>query len=339
MKLQEFDYELPPELIASHPCKERTGSKLLHVKSATECEHLHFYNVIDLIKPNDILVLNTTKVIKARLHGHKLTGGKLECLIERINDDRIAWSHIKASKSPKVASEIVINNCHIKVIDRHDALFALQLPEGQNWDSFLEANGEIPLPPYIERELMPDDDTRYQTVFAKQSGAVAAPTAGLHFNEELLDQIKQKIDVAEVTLHVGAGTFQPVRTDDITEHKMHSERLEVTQECIDKINQAKANGGRVIAVGTTVMRALESAAQSGTLKPLRSETNLFIYPGKKINVVDCLITNFHLPKSSLLMLVSALAGTDTIKNAYDTAIENKYRFFSYGDAMWLYRQG
>ncbi len=336
MKLQDFDYDLPPELIAAHPCAERSSSRLLLVKSNSKYEHLHFFDIVNLIRPNDLLILNNTKVIKARLHGNKLTGGKVECLIERIHNDVAAWTHIKASKSPKIGSKILINNTEILVADRHDDLFLLQLPQHLNWDGFLEANGEIPLPPYINRASMPDDIARYQTVFAKHNGAVAAPTAGLHLTEELIaDLIQQGVTFAEVTLHVGAGTFQPVRNDDITSHKMHYERIAVSAECIEKIKLTKANGGRVIALGTTVVRAIESAAQTGSLQPLTGETNLFLYPGKKINVIDCLITNFHLPKSSLLMLVSAFAGTDTIKQAYTEAINNKYRFFSYGDAMWL----
>jgi S-adenosylmethionine:tRNA ribosyltransferase-isomerase len=336
MKLQDFDYDLPPELIAAHPCAERSGSRLLLVNSSSKYEHLNFFDIVRLINPNDLLILNTTKVIKARMYGNKLTGGKVECLIERINSDCVAWAHIKASKSPKIGAKIFINNTEIIVADRHDDLFSLQLPEHLNWDEFLEANGEIPLPPYINRELMPDDSTRYQTVFAKHSGAVAAPTAGLHFTEELIKILKQQgVSFAEVTLHVGAGTFQPVRNNDITNHKMHYERIIVNEECIEKIKQTKDKGGRIIAIGTTVVRAIESAAQTGILQPLTGETNLFLYPGKQIHIIDCLITNFHLPKSSLLMLVSAFAGTDTIKQAYQEAINNKYRFFSYGDAMWL----
>ena len=215
-------------------------------------------------------------------------------------------------------------------------MFALQLPSNLNWDQFLEEYGEIPLPPYIERDLMPEDEERYQTVFAKKPGAVAAPTASLHFNEELIAALaEKKICTAEITLHVGAGTFQPVRTDDIAQHQMHYERIDVNQDCVDKINKTKANGGRIIAIGTTVLRALESAAQTGELIATKGETNLFLYPGKKINIVDCLVTNFHLPKSSLIMLVAAFSGLDTIKKTYATAIAEKYRFFSYGDAMWL----
>ena len=244
MKLDNFDYDLPKQLIASHPCAERSHSRLLHVKNQHQHEHLQFQDIISLLQPEDLLVLNTTKVIKARLFGRKQSGGKLECLIERIQDERSAWAHIGCSKTPKPGSQIVINGALIEVLEREQDLFLLQLPPTLNWDQFLNDYGEIPLPPYIERDLMPEDQMRYQTVYAKQEGAVAAPTAGLHFDQMLLEQIKARnIKVAELILHVGAGTFQTVRSDDITQHHMHAERIEVNEDCVQQIKDTKQRGG------------------------------------------------------------------------------------------------
>ena len=336
LRTDDFDYNLDQSLIAMHPLKERCQSRLMHVSNTGQRQDLHFCDLLQLVQPNDLLVFNTTRVIKARLFGKKSTGGKIECFIERITSKHEALAHIKASKSPKPGSHIEFNDINANVIRRENELFVLKLNSKYSWHDLLDKYGLIPLPPYIKREAQLDDQTRYQTVYGQTPGAVAAPTAGLHFDHALLNQIhKKNIACANILLHVGAGTFQPVRTEQVNEHHMHSEYIEVSDECIQAITQCKAKGGRIIAVGTTVVRALESAAMDGTLKPFKGETDIFIYPGKVFHVIDALITNFHLPKSSLLMLVSAFSGIKTIQQAYQDAIEKKYRFFSYGDAMFL----
>lgn len=338
MKTSDFHYDLPPELIASEPLKERSASRLLCLNKAGEIKHKQFSDLPDLLQERDLLVFNNSKVIPARLYGQKETGGKVEILIERILDDHIALAHVKASKSPKPDTIILLKNDQkIIVSGRDDSLFELTLKQtDQNWMSVLEEIGHIPLPPYMEREDREDDRERYQTVYAEKEGSVAAPTAGLHFDNKTLERLSEKgIKSAFVTLHVGAGTFQPVRVDDISEHKMHSEWFEITQETCDLINETKNKGGRIIAVGTTSVRVLESAGKDGQIKPSSGETDIFITPGFKYNIINGLITNFHLPESTLLMLVSALMGKENILNAYQEAIENKYRFFSYGDAMLL----
>lgn len=334
MKTADFNYHLPDELIAQFPLENRSDSRLLHV-TTDNLQDLQFKNIIDLLKPDDLLVFNNTEVIPARLFGNKASGGKIEILIERIVNENVALAHVKASKSPKVGSELIINDeLHATVSARHDALFELAF--NRPVLDVLDTCGHIPLPPYIERADEDSDFQRYQTVYGCVPGAVAAPTAGLHFDQPLLDQIHNKgVDTAEVTLHVGAGTFQPVRVDDINDHHMHSEHIEVSGDVVNKVNACKARGGRVIAVGTTSVRSLESAAKEGVLKPYQGDTDIFIYPGYKFQVVDALITNFHLPESTLLMLVSALIGKDIIFNAYQHAIAEKYRFFSYGDAMFI----
>jgi S-adenosylmethionine:tRNA ribosyltransferase-isomerase len=281
--------------------------------------------------------MNDTRVIAARLFGNKESGGKVEIMIERILENGRFLAQLRASKSPKPDSMIVLEHDYsLKVIGREDAFFLLEATNEEILDQIIRTCGHIPLPPYINRSDEQFDEDRYQTVYARQEGAVAAPTAGLHFTDELLDEIHQAgVDTAWITLHVGAGTFQPVRVDDITDHTMHDEQFFITQEVCDKIKTTKAKGGRVIAVGTTTVRALESAAQKGPLIAQQNETGIFIYPGYKFKLVDAMVTNFHLPESTLLMLVSAFAGTDHILNAYHHAIEEHYRFFSYGDAMFI----
>lgn len=341
--LSDFDYELPEELIAQSPAEQRNKSRLLRVDAQGHCHDHQFTDLIEFLRPNDLLVFNNTKVIKARLFGQKSTGGKIELLIERLLDDNRALAHIKASKSPKLNTTLHFadDRFSAEVVEREDALYELIFSEALL--PLLDQFGETPLPPYITHTPDVEDDKRYQTVYAKTPGAVAAPTAGLHFDDELLKQLADKgINTAFVTLHVGAGTFQPVRTEEIKDHIMHAEWYEVDPTVIEAINAARVAGGRVIAVGTTSVRALESAAQfGGTLEGIRcpiahqGDTRLFITPGYQFKVVDALITNFHLPQSTLLMLVSALMGLDNMKKTYEHAIKQRYRFFSYGDSMFI----
>jgi len=338
LTLDDFDYELPSEYIAQFPCDKRTHSRLMCVdKSTQQITHHHFYNIKSLLKPGDLLVLNNTRVIPARLYGRKDTGGQVELLVERILNDFDVIAFIKASKTPKVGQRILINNdIQLAVIARQGDQFQLHCHGTQTPLALLQQHGHIPLPPYMQRDNQTLDKKRYQTVYAKHDGAVAAPTAGLHFDEALLKELQdQEIQLAYVTLHVGAGTFQPVRAHCIRDHHMHAEYLEVSQTVCNAISQTKQNGGRVIAVGTTVVRSLETAMQSGTPKPFAGDSQLFIYPGFNFQCIDGMITNFHLPKSSLLMLVSAFSGMDLIRQAYHLAIQQHYRFFSYGDAMLL----
>ena len=333
MNLSDFDFELPRELIAQFPKEQRSASRLLVLdKCSGKIIHKKFTDLLDFITPNDLVVFNDTKVIPARLFGQKSTGGKVEILIERILDKQHVLAHIKASKTPKIDSEIIIADYHAQVIERQDDLFKLKFIDTDNVLEVIEAIGHIPLPPYITRSDEVLDKERYQTVYAKNKGAVAAPTAGLHFDEKLLEQIPNK---AFITLHVGAGTFQPIRVTDILQHKMHSEYIEVSQEVCDKINATKEQGGKVIAVGTTCVRSLETVAQRGKIQAFYGETDIFIYPDFEFQCVDVMITNFHLPKSTLMLLVSAFAGYDNIMAAYQQAIDKRYRFFSYGDAMLI----
>jgi len=342
MQLSDFNYELPAELIAQYPLANRADSRLLEVM-ANGSNHAQlidrqFRDILNLIKPGDLLVFNDTKVIPARLHGKKETGGNIEVLIERISGDQQAWVQIRASKVPKIGSIVHINNqvgetFPIEMIGYDGRFYEVRFPE--DVFSLLERFGELPLPPYIEHQPDSEDAQRYQTVVAKNPGAVAAPTAGLHFDEPILKQLKTLgVKQATVTLHVGAGTFTPVREEDLSKHRMHYEWFSIPQATLDAITKTQSNGGRVIAVGTTSLRALESQALNGQSS---GETNLFITPGFQFKTVDCLLTNFHLPKSTLLMLVSAFAGMDNIRSAYQHAINQKYRFFSYGDAMFLCR--
>jgi S-adenosylmethionine:tRNA ribosyltransferase-isomerase len=336
MKKSDFNYHLPESLIAQKPLAERTASRLLHLDRASGAiKDNQFSDFLDLLNANDLVVFNDTKVIPARLYGHKASGGKIEILIERIEGERQALAHIKASKSPKPDSLLNLDGGAIcRVIERENDLFRLQFETEQTLLDLLADIGHIPLPPYIERADDSDDLERYQTVFAKQAGAVAAPTAGLHFDQAALDKLEAKgIAKAFVTLHVGSGTFQPVRADDLADHVMHKEFYQVSQATVDAVQQARARGGRVVAIGTTAVRALESASRCGSLQAGFGDTDLFITPGYEFKSVDAMLTNFHLPESTLLMLISAFAGYDAVMQAYQHAIQQQYRFFSYGDAM------
>lgn len=332
--LSDFDFHLPQELIAQVPLPERSASRLLQVDGDTLVDRA-FADIVDLLSPGDLLVFNDTRVLKARFFGVKQTGGKVEVLIERVVDQRTVHAQVRASKSPQPGSAIRLADAFDVVVgERVGEFYTLTFPS----DVFelIEAHGRLPLPPYIEHDADEFDEKRYQTVYAKEPGAVAAPTAGLHFDQALLDRLRAKgVRFAYVTLHVGAGTFQPVRTENLAEHKMHSEWYTIPQETVDAERETKAAGNKVIAVGTTSMRALESASQSGSLQAGSADTALFITPGYGFKTVDRMVTNFHLPKSTLLMLVSAFAGYRQIRAAYAHAIEQRYRFFSYGDAMLL----
>ncbi|ABM00400.1 tRNA preQ1(34) S-adenosylmethionine ribosyltransferase-isomerase QueA [Shewanella amazonensis] len=340
MRVADFTFDLPDELIARYPMAERTASRLLHLDGSTGAlADRQFTDILALIEPGDLMIFNNTRVIPARLFGQKASGGKLEILVERMLDDKRILAHVRSSKSPKPGAEIILDGGFKMTMDaRHDALFELSLKDDKTILEVLEAVGHMPLPPYIDR---PDEDTdkeRYQTVYNERPGAVAAPTAGLHFDESILAALKAKgVDMAFVTLHVGAGTFQPVRVDNVLEHKMHSEWAEVPADVVEKIRATKAAGKRVIAVGTTSVRSLESAAKAseGELEPFCGDTDIFIFPGFEFKVVDAMVTNFHLPESTLIMLVSAFAGFDEVIGAYRHAVEQKYRFFSYGDAMFV----
>ncbi len=354
MLRQDFHFELPPELIAQTPLTERTASRLMVLNGKTgDISHQRFTDVLSLLMPEDLLVFNNTKVLPARLYGVKQTGGRVEILLERIRMDGSALAHVRASKSPKPGSCILVtadedsdvSDFSLRVLDRDGALFVLE-PEVGSWPEVLREYGHMPLPPYIERADTAEDQTRYQTVFAKREGAVAAPTAGLHFDQNLLADIRAKgVAFTEVTLHVGAGTFQPVRSDNIADHHMHSEYIEVPQSAIDAVKACRDRGGRVIAVGTTAVRSLESAAlhslaatpegEISELRQFQGDSDIFIYPGKAFHLVDAMITNFHLPESTLIMLVSAFAGREHVLHAYAEAVRNRYRFFSYGDAMFI----
>lgn len=346
MRRTDFTFDLPEKLIAQQPVAERTASRLLVLDGNTGiCEDKKFTDLSDFLQAGDVMVFNNTEVIPARLHGKKSSGGKVEVLVERIIDEHVALAHIRASKSPKPDTVILFDQgIHAKVTGREGDLFIVSFTdETQTKNSVLDILnkiGHMPLPPYIQREDELFDQERYQTVYAENPGAVAAPTAGLHFDQNMLQQLSTKgIEQIHVTLHVGAGTFQPVRVDDLNDHHMHKEWIELTEENCEKINKAKHEGRRIIAIGTTSVRCLESAALfsniEGQLQPYQGETDIFITPGYKFKVIDALVTNFHLSESTLLMLVSAFAGYENIKNAYQHAINEKYRFFSYGDAMFL----
>lgn len=338
MRVADFNFDLPDHLIARYPLEKRTASRLLVLDGTTGAtEHKHFYDLLDYLNAGDLMVFNNTKVIAARLFGQKESGGKVEILVERLLDDHKMLAHVRASKAPKEGAVILFNEqIRATMITRHGALFELEF--NQPVLQILEQIGHIPLPPYIDRSDELEDKQRYQTVYAKSEGAVAAPTAGLHFDEPLLAAIRDKgVETAFVTLHVGAGTFQPVRVDSIEEHHMHKEWLEVSAEVVEAIERCKERGCRVIAVGTTSVRSLETAALDGKIKPFMGDTDIFIYPGKPFHVVDALVTNFHLPESTLLMLISAFAGYKPVMDAYKIAVTEQYRFFSYGDAMFITR--
>lgn len=339
MNVSEFDFDLPDKLIAKYPKTRRTASRLLEMLGGSgEIRHKAFTDVLDIVSPGDLLVFNNTRVIPARLFGAKESGGKVEILFERKLDDRNFLAHLRASRSPKPGAVIVVDSGDkLEVIGRQGALFELRTEEHREVFGLLQAHGHMPLPPYIDREDEALDDERYQTVYAKNLGAAAAPTAGLHFDEAMLAALAENgVAQAFVTLHVGAGTFQPVKVDTVEEHVMHSEWIDVPPETVATIEATKARGGRIIAVGTTSMRSLEAASESGKLQAFSGDTNIFIYPGYYFKTVDALITNFHLPQSTLLMLVSAFCGQENIKHAYQEAIKEEYRFFSYGDAMFLH---
>jgi len=337
LQLEDFDYFLPPEQIAQAPLDERSASRLLVLERDGSLKDRQFRELPAFLQRGDLLVFNDTRVIHARLYGAKESGGRVEVMLERQIGQHDALAMIRASKSPRSGSRLRLAEAFdVTVMGRVGEFFHLRFPEDENLLALLERHGKLPLPPYIGRSAGEADETRYQTVFARQPGSVAAPTAGLHFDDTLLRTLdEQEIRTAWVTLHVGAGTFQPVRVSDLSEHQMHKERYVLTQETVEAIAATRQNGGRVIAVGTTSLRALESAAQRGPLEAGSDETELFVLPGFCFQVVDALITNFHLPRSTLLMLVSALAGTDAIRRAYAHAIAQKYRFFSYGDAMFI----
>lgn len=340
MRVADFDFELPDELIARHPLAERRASRLLVLDGPSgELRHRQFPDLLDYLRTGDLMVFNDTRVIPARLFGQKASGGRLEILVERLLDEHRVLAHVRASKSPKPGSQIHIDGGGAaEMLARHDALFELRFDEPVL--ALLERVGHMPLPPYIDRPDEDADRERYQTVYSDKAkaGAVAAPTAGLHFDDALLAAIRERgVDTAFVTLHVGAGTFQPVRVERIEDHHMHSEWLQVGQDVVDAVQACKARGGRVVAVGTTSVRSLESAAQGGVLKPFSGDTDIFLYPGRPFHVVDALVTNFHLPESTLLMLVSAFAGYPETMAAYRAAVAEGYRFFSYGDAMFITR--
>jgi S-adenosylmethionine:tRNA ribosyltransferase-isomerase len=340
LKVSDFDYHLPPELIAYNPKEQRDESRLLIVNDINSFVATQFKNIIDSINKNDLVIFNNSKVIKARLFGNKKSGGKIEVLIERILPNNNLLAFVRSNKKIYLGMIIQLpNDISVEVIKIIDGNFELALVNNSlNWLAYLEQFGHIPLPHYIKRSDTAFDEIRYQTVYAKLAGSIAAPTAGLHFTKELLALIEQKgAKCAFVTLHVGAGTFKPVTVDYIHQHKMHSEYYSIEQDVIDAIQNCRNNSGNIIAVGTTTLRTLETLAQHN-FSQLSGETDIFITPGFKFKIVDKLITNFHLPKSTLLMLVSAFAGQELILNAYNYAIDNKFRFFSYGDAMLLKRK-
>lgn len=340
MRRQDFFYELPDELIATQPTAVRSGSRLLILQGQDgSLRDGDFAGLPALLRPGDLMVFNDTRVIPARVFGQKPTGGRVEVLVERVLAPDLVLAHLRASKSPKAGSEVLLEDgTRVQVEARRDALFELRFPRGRSAMEVLETIGHMPLPPYINRPDQDWDRERYQTVYGRNPGAVAAPTAGLHFDDNLLQQLAQLgVATAFVTLHVGAGTFQPVRVENVREHVMHSEVMAVSQAVCDQVLETRARGGRVIAVGTTSVRCLETAARSGEIQPYAGETDIFIFPGYEFRVVDALVTNFHLPESTLLMLVSAFAGYRRTLAAYRHAVRQAYRFFSYGDAMFITR--
>ena len=343
MRVADFSFDLPEELIARYPKSDRTASRLMTLNGDSgEIVDSQFLAIEQQLNAGDLLVFNNTRVIPARMFGQKESGGKLEILVERLLDEHRVLAHIRASKSPKVGTDIILEDqVSATMVARHDALFELKFHGEKSVLQVLDEVGHMPLPPYIDRPDEDSDRERYQTVYNEKPGAVAAPTAGLHFDDALLERLKAKgVELAFVTLHVGAGTFQPVRVDEIADHIMHAEYVEVSDEVVEQINRTKANGGRVVAVGTTSVRSIESAAKAAKLKEqpfsaFYGDTDIFITPGYQFEIIDALITNFHLSESTLLMLVSAFSGYDNIMSAYQHAVTEKYRFFSYGDAMFL----
>ena len=349
MKTEDFDYELPPELIAQAPAKQREQSRLLQVgQRESQFEDLRFSDFVSLCAPGDLLVVNNTRVVPARLKCQKPSGGQVEVMLERLLSEYEFLALARSNKTLKAGQVLLLNSKPaLRFIERQGTFFKFEILEEaqQSGYALFHQNGNMPLPPYIKREVVQQDTGRYQTVYAQADGAVAAPTAGLHFNPAILTQLQEKgIALAELTLHVGAGTFQPVKVDDVTQHKMHSEWIEVSAEVLQAIEHTRTAGGRVIAVGTTTVRALESVAQRNwrdgcdPLQAYQGPTDIFIYPGYQFSMVDALLTNFHLPKSTLLMMISAFAGSARVKAAYAHAIAQHYRFFSYGDAMFIEHQ-
>jgi S-adenosylmethionine:tRNA ribosyltransferase-isomerase len=338
MRLSDFHYELPEALIAQQPSARRGDSRLLYLPAGPAgVRDRQFRDLTELLRPGDLMVFNDTRVLPARMHGVKETGGRVEVLIERLVDEDRALAHVRASKSPRPGSRILIGDSWLMMEGREDGLFCLKIQDG-TFAELMQAHGHMPLPPYIQRADTELDQERYQTVFGERPGAVAAPTAGLHFDLKMLDRLAEMgVETTRVTLHVGAGTFQPVREQDLDRHRMHSEWLEVADSAVEAVAAARARGGRVVAVGTTSVRCLESAAAAGQIAPYRGDTRLFIRPGYEFRVTDALLTNFHLPESTLLMLVCAFAGYERTMAAYRHAVETGYRFFSYGDAMYLER--
>jgi S-adenosylmethionine:tRNA ribosyltransferase-isomerase len=346
MRVADFSFDLPQDLIARYPKADRSASRLMALNgNSGAIDDLGFSQLIERLLPGDLLVFNDTRVIPARMFGQKISGGKIEVLVERLLDEHRVLAHIRASKAPKVGAKLILEGkVKATMLARHDTLFELEIHGDKPVLAVLDEIGHMPLPPYIDRPDEDSDRERYQTVYNEKPGAVAAPTAGLHFDDQLMDKIKAKgIEFAFITLHVGAGTFQPVRVEEIADHIMHSEYVEVPQKVVEQIANTKKNGGRIIAVGTTSVRSLESAAQAALknatpLSEFYGDTDIFITPGYQFQVIDALITNFHLSESTLLMLVSAFSGYDNIKAAYQHAVQQEYRFFSYGDAMFLTKQ-
>ncbi|GGC04255.1 S-adenosylmethionine:tRNA ribosyltransferase-isomerase [Marinobacterium zhoushanense] len=341
MQVKDFYFELPDELIARYPLEQRSASRLLCVDgNSGELRHRVFSDILDLLEPGDLLVFNDTRVIPARLFGQKESGGKIELLIERVTGEHEALAHVRSSRSPKPGARLLLEGgLQAVVTGRRENLFELHFEIDGHLVEALEQHGHMPLPPYMKREDQSSDRERYQTVYNRKPGAVAAPTAGLHFDQPLLEELAAKgVETAFVTLHVGAGTFQPVKVERIQDHHMHAEYIEVPEAVCDAVKATRARGNRVVAVGTTSVRCLESASRHGEIAPMYGDTDIFIYPGYRFRSVDALITNFHLPESTLLMLVSAFAGYDHMMNAYREAVAERYRFFSYGDAMFLTRR-
>ncbi|WP_136681285.1 tRNA preQ1(34) S-adenosylmethionine ribosyltransferase-isomerase QueA [Neptunomonas sp. XY-337] len=341
MQVKDFHFELPEELIASYPLDKRSASRLLCLDgNSGAVEHRQFSDILEYLDPGDVVVFNNTRVIPARLFGTKASGGKVEVLVERVLDSHRVLAHVRSSRSPKEGAVLLLEGeIQATMLGRHENLFELGFAGEASVFSLLEAHGHMPLPPYMKREDQLSDRERYQTVYGTQPGAVAAPTAGLHFDEELLAALDEKgVHKAFVTLHVGAGTFQPVKVDKIEDHVMHSEYIEVDQSVCDAVKAARARGNKVVAVGTTSVRSLESASKSGEIAPYQGDSDIFIFPGYEFKSVDLLITNFHLPESTLMMLVSAFAGYEHTMAAYRDAVAEKYRFFSYGDAMCIRRK-
>jgi len=340
MLIEEFDFDLPHHLIAQAPLQKRDSSRLLVLNKNTKLfSDKKFVDFVDLLNTNDLLIFNDTRVIKARLFGKKITGGKVEIMIERILNNHHALAHLKTSKKIFDGTIFEVNeDVSVKVVRKENDLFYIEFDSNLSSYDILEKYGHIPLPPYIERSADKSDENRYQTIYAKESGAVAAPTAGLHFTDEIFNALNdKKIKYTFLTLHVGAGTFQPVRENDLDHHQMHSESFNVPDKTIQMIDDAKSKNGRIIAIGTTVLRALESKFSEETIQSGFKETSIFIKPGYTFKIVDALLTNFHLPKSTLFILVSAFSGSDTMKKLYQHAIKNEYRFFSYGDATFIER--